>query len=227
MEVPRYLCDKMSTVPSSLLLCENKTNHCICRSRDSSVGMATRYGLEGPGIESRWGEILRTYPYRLRGSPSLLYNGYWVFPMGKGGRGVMLTTHPLLVPRLRKSSAIPPLTLWVLLGLLRCSPLPLYYICGYVNLLHYKCCEPCACLGHLLWPSSMTYFKKDITKTLKPKHKHKNVKFGICNSKYMLKYKILLKFAKYTCVRIVRVLCLLYHHPEIRGICMCRWFLLY
>ena len=23
--------------------------------RDSSVGMATRYGLDGPGIESRWG----------------------------------------------------------------------------------------------------------------------------------------------------------------------------
>ena len=23
--------------------------------RDSSVGIATRYGLDGPGIESRWG----------------------------------------------------------------------------------------------------------------------------------------------------------------------------
>jgi len=33
----------------------------------------------------------------------------------------MLTTHPLLVPRLRKSCAVPPLTLWVLLGLLRGS----------------------------------------------------------------------------------------------------------
>ena len=26
-----------------------------CVSRDSSVGIATRYVLEGPGIESRWG----------------------------------------------------------------------------------------------------------------------------------------------------------------------------
>ena len=78
----------------------------------------TCYGLEGPGIESRWGEIFRTYPDQLRGPPSLLYNGYRVFPGGKGGRGVMMTTHPLLVPRLRKSWAIPPLTLWVLLGLL-------------------------------------------------------------------------------------------------------------
>jgi hypothetical protein len=73
------------------------------RSRDSSVGIATRYGLEGPGIESRWGEIFRTIPDRLRGPPSLLYHGYRLFPGGKGGRGVMLTTHPLLVPRLRKS----------------------------------------------------------------------------------------------------------------------------
>jgi hypothetical protein len=72
-------------------------------SRDSVVGIATLYGLEGPGIESRWGEIFRTYPDRLRGPPSLLYNGYRIFPGGKGGRSVMLTTHSLLVPRLRKS----------------------------------------------------------------------------------------------------------------------------
>jgi hypothetical protein len=94
------------------------------RSRDSVVGIATRYGLEGPGIESRWGEVFRTHPDRLRGPPSLLHNGCRVFPGGKGGRGVMLTTHPLLVPRLRKSWAIPPLTLWVLLGLLRGSLYP-------------------------------------------------------------------------------------------------------
>jgi hypothetical protein len=25
------------------------------RGRDSSVGIATRYGLDGPGVESRWG----------------------------------------------------------------------------------------------------------------------------------------------------------------------------
>jgi hypothetical protein len=62
-------------------------------SRDSVVGIATRYGLEDPRIESRWGEFFRTYPDRHRGPPSLLYNGYRVFPGGKGGRGVMLTTH--------------------------------------------------------------------------------------------------------------------------------------
>jgi hypothetical protein len=47
---------------------------------DSSVGLATSYGLECLGIESRWGEIFRTYPDRPWGLPSLLYNGYRVFP---------------------------------------------------------------------------------------------------------------------------------------------------
>ena len=50
----------------------------------SVVGIATGYGLDGPGIESRWGgEIFRTCPDRPLGPPSLLYNGYRVFPGGK------------------------------------------------------------------------------------------------------------------------------------------------
>ena len=52
-------------------------------SRDSSVGIATGYGLDGPVIESRWCEIFRTCPDRPWGPPSLLYNGYRVFPGGK------------------------------------------------------------------------------------------------------------------------------------------------
>ena len=31
--------------------------------RDTAVGKATRYGMEGPGIESRWG---RDFPYPSR-----------------------------------------------------------------------------------------------------------------------------------------------------------------
>ena len=51
---------------------------------DSSVGIATAYGLDGPVIESRWGgEVFRTSPDRPWGPPSLLYNGYRVFPGGK------------------------------------------------------------------------------------------------------------------------------------------------
>jgi hypothetical protein len=39
----------------------------------SVVGIATGYGLYGPGIESRWGEIFRTYPDRPWGPPSLMF----------------------------------------------------------------------------------------------------------------------------------------------------------
>jgi len=35
-----------------------KTSHYSC-GLGSSVGIATDYGLEGPEIESRWGEIFR------------------------------------------------------------------------------------------------------------------------------------------------------------------------
>ena len=50
----------------------------------SSVGIATDYGLDGPGIESRWGcEIFRACPDWPWSPPSLLYNGYRVFPGGK------------------------------------------------------------------------------------------------------------------------------------------------
>ena len=48
--------------------------------RDSSVGVATSYGLDGsnPG----GGEIFRTRPDRPWDPPSLLYNGYRVFLPG-------------------------------------------------------------------------------------------------------------------------------------------------
>jgi hypothetical protein len=63
--------------------------------RDSSVGIATRYGLDGPGIESRWG---RDFPHPSRpalGPTQPLYNGYRVsFPgVKQPGRDV---DHPSL-----------------------------------------------------------------------------------------------------------------------------------
>jgi len=51
--------------------------------RNSSVGIATRYGLDGPGIESRWERDFPKRPDRPLDLPSLLYNGYRVFPEGK------------------------------------------------------------------------------------------------------------------------------------------------
>ena len=50
----------------------------------TSVGIATRYGLDGPGIESRCGsEIFRALPDRPWGPPSLPYNGYRFLPGDK------------------------------------------------------------------------------------------------------------------------------------------------
>jgi len=79
----------------------------------SSVGIPTGYGLDGPGIESRWGgEIFRACPDRPWRPTSPLYNGCRVFLGVKGGRGVTLTPHPLLVPWSRKGRVIPLLPPW-------------------------------------------------------------------------------------------------------------------
>jgi hypothetical protein len=48
-----------------------------------SVGIATGYGLEGPGSNPDGGEIFHACPDRSWGPLSLLYNGYWIFPGGK------------------------------------------------------------------------------------------------------------------------------------------------
>ena len=80
--------------------------------RDSSVGIATRYGLDGPEIESRWG----------RGFPHLSIPALgpteppvqWVPGLcrGKERPGPDADPSPLLVPYSIKSRAIPLLPLW-------------------------------------------------------------------------------------------------------------------
>jgi len=83
----------------------------------SSVGIPNELRAGRSGIESPVGTRFSAHPDRPWGSPSLLYNGYRVSPGGRGGRGVLLTTHPLLVPRSWKSRAIPLPTLWATPGL--------------------------------------------------------------------------------------------------------------
>jgi hypothetical protein len=54
---------------------------CIIGGPGSLVGIATCYGLDAPGIESRWGA--RFFAHVQTGPPSPLYSGYRVFPGGK------------------------------------------------------------------------------------------------------------------------------------------------
>jgi hypothetical protein len=50
---------------------------------DSADGVATRYGLDGPGIECRRGEILLARSDRAWGLSRLIYNGCRIFSDGK------------------------------------------------------------------------------------------------------------------------------------------------
>ena len=72
----------------------------------SVVGIATGYGLERSGIESRWGRDFPPVQTGPGAHPASCTMGTGSFPGVKCGRGVLLTTHPILVPRSRKSRAI-------------------------------------------------------------------------------------------------------------------------
>jgi hypothetical protein len=69
----------------------------------SSVGIATDYGLDGPGIESRWE---RDFPHLSRTSPgdppASCTMGTGSVPGVESGRGVTMTPHLPVVPRSKK-----------------------------------------------------------------------------------------------------------------------------
>jgi hypothetical protein len=78
-------------IPTTILLCGYKffqvetipQEYITLGGPGSVVGIATGYRLDGPGIEFWWGQEFFPCPDRIWGPPSLLYNGYWVFPRGK------------------------------------------------------------------------------------------------------------------------------------------------
>jgi hypothetical protein len=65
----------------------------------SVVGIATGYGLDGPGIEYRW-EARFPAPVQTGpgAHPASCTMGSGSFGEAKSGRDVTLTPHPLLVP---------------------------------------------------------------------------------------------------------------------------------
>jgi hypothetical protein len=78
--------------------CPNFTNFLKNRNAlsgpGSVVGIATGYGLDGPGIEARWG---RDFPHLSRpalGPTHLPHNGYRVLPGVKEGPGREAETSP-------------------------------------------------------------------------------------------------------------------------------------
>ena len=79
----------------------------------SVVGIATGYGLDGSGIESRWRTRFSAPVQTGPGAhPASCAMGNGSFPGVKSGQGVRLTPRSLLVPWSRKSRAIPLLPLW-------------------------------------------------------------------------------------------------------------------
>ena len=65
----------------------------------SSVCIATEYGVGQSGIESRWRRDFPPVQTGPEAHPAYCKIGTGSFPGVKCGRGVLLTTHPLLVPR--------------------------------------------------------------------------------------------------------------------------------
>ena len=94
--------------------------------------VATGYGLDGPGIESRWGARFSAPVQTGPGSPpSLLYNGYRILPRDKERPGLEADPSPLLLPWSRKSRAILLLPLWAV------RPVQSLSACASVRLEYY------------------------------------------------------------------------------------------
>jgi hypothetical protein len=117
VKIHRYYSSKQTRNFNQVTNIEKYTNSC----RDSSFGIATRYGLEGPGVESLWGaRFSATRPDRPCGPSSLLYNGYRVSFQGekRTGRGVdhRLPTGAQVEERLELYLYSPSGTSWLVLG---------------------------------------------------------------------------------------------------------------
>jgi len=69
--------------------------HAVVGGPVSAVGIATGYGLNGPGIESRWGARLSAPVQTGPGAHQVSFTmGTRSFPGVKSGRGVTLTPYP-------------------------------------------------------------------------------------------------------------------------------------
>ena len=95
----------------------------------SSVGIATELRTGRSGIESRWGRDFPPVQTGPGAHPASCKMGTGSFLGVKCGRGVQLTTHPLLVPRSWKRRGIPLSNLWGHTGTVKGS---LYFTFTYI-----------------------------------------------------------------------------------------------
>jgi len=91
--------------------------HYYTLGRGSSVGIATKYGLDGPGSYPGGNETFRPSRPAVESTHTIVQRVPSLSPGVKCGLGVLLTTHSLLVPRSWKSRAIRLPTLWATPGL--------------------------------------------------------------------------------------------------------------
>jgi hypothetical protein len=88
---------------------------CMSEGPGSSVSIASGYGLDGTGIESRWGAKFSASVQAGPGAhPASCTMGTGPFPGVKSSWGVTLTPYSLLGPWSKKSRAIPLLPLCAL-----------------------------------------------------------------------------------------------------------------
>ena len=114
-------CVRLTTLPPSCAVAMKSGNFNFLEPSGplgpcSSVGIATDYGLDCPGIESRWGEIFTPVQTGPGAHPTSCTMGTGSFLGVKSGRGVTLNPRLLLVPRSGKSRAITLPTLWATNG---------------------------------------------------------------------------------------------------------------
>ena len=116
-----------------LYLCISSLLYISEGGRGSSVGIATRYGLNGPGIESQWGATFSAPVQTGPGAHPASYTMGTGSFLGVNRRGVVLITHPhLQCPGLKFGRAIP---LPALRALVACYRENLYlYLYLYISL---------------------------------------------------------------------------------------------
>ena len=132
----------------------------------SVVRIATGYGLDGRGIESRW---RRDFPHLSRPvlgptQPPV----QWVPGLSRGvksGRGVTLTPHPILVPWSWKSKAVPLLPLWAVRPVQSLSACTRGAQKKYYRD-YYVICKTVRLLGVILLPTTCAGTKKSFGNTL-------------------------------------------------------------